>query len=82
MWELENRNPPRPSAEKIARIRCSSRGDPDFLLDDERDSPEPSDVDLAFFRPPWPSTTRGSRFSARYWITTIPWASQSATGGL
>jgi transcriptional regulator with XRE-family HTH domain len=50
MWELENRNPPRPSAEKITRIAAALGFTPEFLLDDERDSPEPSDVDLAFFR--------------------------------
>jgi transcriptional regulator with XRE-family HTH domain len=39
IWELENRNPPRPSAEKISRIAAS------LGL-----TPEASDVDLAFFR--------------------------------
>ena len=50
IWELENRNPPRPSAEKIARIAAALGLTPEFLMDDERDSPEPSDIDLAFFR--------------------------------
>jgi transcriptional regulator with XRE-family HTH domain len=50
IWELENRNPPRPSAEKIARIAAELGVTPEFLLDDERDSPEASDIDLAFFR--------------------------------
>jgi transcriptional regulator with XRE-family HTH domain len=50
IWELENRNPPRPSADKIARIAAMLGVTPEFLMDDERDSPEPSDIDLAFFR--------------------------------
>lgn len=50
MWELENRKPARPSAEKIARLAAVLGLTPEFLLDNERESPEPSDVDLAFFR--------------------------------
>lgn len=50
IWELENRNPPRPSAEKIARIAAVLGVTPEFLMDDGRDSPEASDIDLAFFR--------------------------------
>jgi transcriptional regulator with XRE-family HTH domain len=50
MWELENRNPARPSAEKVARIAAALGVTPEFLLDDGRDSPDPGDVDLAFFR--------------------------------
>ena len=50
VWELENRNPPRPSAEKISRIAAALGLTAEFLLDDKRESPEPSDVDLAFFR--------------------------------
>ena len=50
IWELENRNPPRPSAEKISRIAASLGLTAEFLLDEKRESPEASDVDLAFFR--------------------------------
>jgi transcriptional regulator with XRE-family HTH domain len=50
MWELENRSSPRPSAEKIARVAAALGLTPEFLMDDERDSPEPNDIDLAFFR--------------------------------
>jgi transcriptional regulator with XRE-family HTH domain len=50
VWELENRNPPRPSAEKIARVAAALGVTPEFLLDDDRDRPEANDIDLAFFR--------------------------------
>ena len=50
IWELENRNPPRPSAEKVSRIAAALGLTAEFLLDEKRESPEASDVDLAFFR--------------------------------
>jgi transcriptional regulator with XRE-family HTH domain len=50
IWELENRNPPRPSAEKIAKIASELGVTTDYLVD-ETGSITPADaVDQAFFR--------------------------------
>ena len=50
IWELENKNPPRPSAEKVARIAEALGVTADFLFDDQEKDPTPDVVDKAFFR--------------------------------
>lgn len=50
IWELENRPAVRPSAEKIAKIATKLGVTPEYLLDNDRTSPEISDTDRAFFR--------------------------------
>lgn len=50
IWELENRNPPRPSAEKIAKIAAALGVTGDYLLNDSESSPNDDVVDAAFFR--------------------------------
>src|SRR4051794_31750645 len=48
IWELENKNPPRPSAEKIARIAVALGVTSDYLMSEEGDLS--SAEDQAFFR--------------------------------
>ena len=50
IWELENKNPPRPSADKIAKIAAVLGVTADFLVDDREEDPDASVVDAAFFR--------------------------------
>jgi transcriptional regulator with XRE-family HTH domain len=50
IWELENKNPPRPSAEKIAKIASALEVTSDYLVDTEEATPVPDVVDQAFFR--------------------------------
>jgi transcriptional regulator with XRE-family HTH domain len=50
IWELENKNPPRPSAEKVARIAEALGVTSDFLVDDHEKDPTPDVVDQHFFR--------------------------------
>ena len=48
IWELENKDPPRPSADKIAKIAIALGVTPDYLI---TDSVEVEDAtDTAFFR--------------------------------
>jgi transcriptional regulator with XRE-family HTH domain len=47
IWELENKNPPRPSAEKLAEIARALEVTVDYLLGNEE---EGSAEDKAFFR--------------------------------
>src|SRR3954452_2161736 len=50
VWELENKNPPRPSAEKIAKIAAALGVTADYLIDPS-DSVQVEDAtDTAFFR--------------------------------
>jgi len=49
IWELENKNPPRPSAEKIARIAAELGVTSDYLMD-EKDQKKETAQDLAFYR--------------------------------
>ncbi|WPZ35826.1 helix-turn-helix transcriptional regulator [Thalassobaculum sp. OXR-137] len=50
IWELENRNPPRPSAEKIARIAEFFEVEIDYLLDQSGEIAEEDAVDARFYR--------------------------------
>jgi transcriptional regulator with XRE-family HTH domain len=50
IWELENKNPPRPSADKIAKIAAVLGVTADFLVDEAEDEPVADVVDQAFFR--------------------------------
>lgn len=50
IWELENRNMPRPSAEKIGKIAAILGVTSEFLINSSEDSPTPNVVDKAFFR--------------------------------
>lgn len=49
IWELENKNPPRPSADKVAKIAGALKVTTDFLLDDSGVSQEADAQDKAFF---------------------------------
>ena len=50
IWELENKNPPRPSAGKIARIAHELDVKIEYLLDDEGNISEEESVDAKFYR--------------------------------
>lgn len=50
IWELENKNPPRPSADKIARIAQQLEVEIDYLLDESGDIAEEDAVDAKFYR--------------------------------
>jgi transcriptional regulator with XRE-family HTH domain len=50
IWELENKNPPRPSADKIAKIAAVLGVTADYLVDTRTATPDTDVVDTAFFR--------------------------------
>lgn len=50
IWELENKNPPRPSAEKIAKIAAVLKVTSDYLLDTTATVHVQDATDEAFFR--------------------------------
>ena len=50
IWELENRNPPRPSGDKLAKIAKALGVTTDYLLSDRQTAPSASVIDQAFFR--------------------------------
>ena len=50
LWELENRESPKPSAEKLQRLSDVFEVDVSFFLDDEVDEPQAVHVDRQFFR--------------------------------
>ena len=50
IWELENRDNPKPSAEKLNRIATALQVTPEYLWDAEAALPETSVEDRAFFR--------------------------------
>lgn len=50
IWELENKNPPRPSAEKIAKIAAVLGVTAEYLVDTRAATPDTDVVDNAFFR--------------------------------
>jgi transcriptional regulator with XRE-family HTH domain len=50
IWELENKNPPRPSAEKVSRIASVLRVTSDYLVDTTETTDVAEAADQAFFR--------------------------------
>lgn len=50
IWELENKNPPRPSAEKLVRIANQLEVSIDYLLDNQDTITEEEAVDAKFYR--------------------------------
>ena len=50
IWELENKNMPRPSADKIGKIAAELGVTSEFLMDSTEDSPTSTVLDSAFFR--------------------------------
>ncbi|GAN82186.1 helix-turn-helix domain-containing protein [Acidocella aminolytica] len=50
IWELENKNPPRPSADKIGKIASVLGVTPEYLINTGQSEPNASVVDEAFFR--------------------------------
>jgi transcriptional regulator with XRE-family HTH domain len=50
IWELENKDPPRPSAEKVARIAGALGVTADYLMSRSQKAPGESVLDQAFFR--------------------------------
>ena len=50
IWELENKNPPRQSAEKVAKIADKLGVNIDYLLDTEGAIPEEDATDKNFYR--------------------------------
>lgn len=50
IWELENKNPPRPSADKIGKIANQLGVEIEYLVDDEAKLTEESATDAKFYR--------------------------------
>lgn len=50
IWELENKNPPRPSAEKISKIASVLGVTAEYLVDPNDEKPEADAIDDAFYR--------------------------------
>jgi transcriptional regulator with XRE-family HTH domain len=50
IWELENKNPPRPSADKLSKIAEALNTTVDYLLDCEGTQEKAAAEDIAFFR--------------------------------
>jgi transcriptional regulator with XRE-family HTH domain len=50
IWELENKNPPRPSAEKISKIAAQLGVTMDYLIDVHQEISEDDATDEMFFR--------------------------------
>jgi transcriptional regulator with XRE-family HTH domain len=50
IWELENKNPPRPSAEKVAKIANVLGVTADYLMEKSHRAPDDDVLDAAFFR--------------------------------
>jgi transcriptional regulator with XRE-family HTH domain len=50
IWELENKEPPRPSAEKVSRIAKVLGVTSDYLVSTTRAAPDKDVLDQAFFR--------------------------------
>lgn len=50
IWELENKKPPRPSAEKLSKIAAELNVTIEYLLDQEQKITEADAADEMFFR--------------------------------
>lgn len=50
LWELENRDSQRPSAEKLSFLADALRVSTDYFLNDDAREPEEKHLDEAFFR--------------------------------
>jgi transcriptional regulator with XRE-family HTH domain len=50
IWELENKDDPKPSAEKIGKIATVLEVTTEFLLSDSTSTPDEEVIDEAFFR--------------------------------
>lgn len=50
IWELENKNPPRPSADKVARIASALGVTSDYLVDTNNNVTVEDAADQAFYR--------------------------------
>ena len=50
IWELENKNPPRPSADKVAKIAAVLGVTADYLIDTTESVQVEDATDSAFFR--------------------------------
>lgn len=50
IWELENKNPPRPSAEKLAKIAEKLGTTIEFLLDESAEVSQEEAADAQFYR--------------------------------
>ena len=50
IWELENKNPPRPSADKVAKIAAALGVTSDYLMSKSQKAPGEAVLDDAFFR--------------------------------
>lgn len=50
IWELENKNPPRPSAEKLAKIAEKLDTTIEFLLDETEEVSKEEAADAQFYR--------------------------------
>lgn len=50
IWELENKDEPKPSADKVAKIAAVLEVTTEFLLDESVSTPDEEVADAAFFR--------------------------------
>ena len=50
IWELENKSPPRPSADKLSKIAAQLGVTMDYLIDQEKNITEADATDEMFFR--------------------------------
>lgn len=50
MWEIENKDVARPSAEKLNLVAAALGVTPEFLVDEKQTDPTENDKDVAFYR--------------------------------
>ncbi|MCB1781666.1 MAG: helix-turn-helix transcriptional regulator [Candidatus Competibacteraceae bacterium] len=70
IWELENKNPPRPSAEKLAKIAEKLDVTIEYLLDENEEIRQEDAVDARFYRDyrkMEPDTKKKIREMVRLW---------------